>query len=166
MSIEALKAELKANFPVALTVKAADSHHFKSNRVYTSVPTTSHHGGHGHHGKKHNNRDRKNSHHNPVKEAIDNAKNTLDEVRSGGKGNRSKHNSRNRNRKLLFKTVDVFRFIFCNFIMVITLFLGRSTSNDTELNQLRSEVSELKEGLASVNKRVAELEKLVQQVSS
>uniref|UniRef100_A0A1I7RWF9 DUF2431 domain-containing protein n=1 Tax=Bursaphelenchus xylophilus TaxID=6326 RepID=A0A1I7RWF9_BURXY len=129
MSIEALRAEFKANLPISLAIKAADSLYFKSNRTYTNIPTEVTHKG-GHH--KGRGGHRRSSHVPSVREAIDEAKKTLDEVR-GGKGGRSKHNSRNRNR--------------------------RSTSGD---NDLKAEVAQLKEENAQIKKDLAELKEIVQ----
>lgn len=99
MSIEGLRSEVRANLPISLAVKAADQLFSHAQRVYTNVSTEATTHNKGGHGGRYRGGNRRNSHHNsnPVRDAIDDARKTLDEVR--GKGGRAKQNSRSRNRE-------------------------------------------------------------------
>jgi len=136
MSNQALQAEVRANLPIGLAIKAADSAFSHDRRTYTSaLPEASHQGlSDGGNKKRH---DSHKKDHSKGKDASDPKKQGSED--KGAKKSHGKNSNRSRNR--------------------------RSTSGENELVSLRSEISELQEENVAIRKDLEDLRSLVQKLT-
>jgi len=140
MSTQALQAEVRANLPIGLAIKAADAAFSHDHRTYTSVLAEASHQGLVDGGNKKRHDSHKKEHHSKGKDSTDSKKQEKNGAEDkNSKKSHGKNSSRNRTR--------------------------RSTSGENEVASLRSEVSELQEENVSIRKELEELRTLVQKLT-
>lgn len=140
MSSQALQAEVRANLPIGLAIKAADTAFSKDHRTYTHVLAEASHQGLADGGSKKRHDSHKKDNHSKSNDSKKHDKAEKSGAEDKSSSSKKSH-GRNRNRS------------------------RRSTSGDNELTSLRSEIAELQEDNAAIRKDLEELRNLVQKLT-